>query len=129
MSNLLIDTHIFLWLNDKPEKLSEKALESCADPNNSIYLSLISLREIQIKSQLNKLQTSVPWEMMVETQQEENDLQVLTLSKAHIEQLSQLAMHHRDPFDRMLIAQARTEKMTLVSADRAFESYDIELIW
>lgn len=117
MTHLLLDTHIFLWLNDQPEKLSRAALESCADPKNSIHLSLISLWEIQIKSQLGKLQLNVPWQSMVQKQCQENGLQVLALSEAHIEQLELLAPHHRDPFDRMLIAQAQVEKMVLVSVD------------
>lgn len=126
--NLLLDTHIFLWLNDRPEKLSNQALKSCADPTNSIYLSLISLWEIQIKSQLGKLTISASWQTMVQTQSEENGLQILSLSQAHIEQLDLLGSHHRDPFDRMLIAQARAEEMVLVSADGVFENYDVMVI-
>ena len=123
-----MNPYIFFWLNDQPEKLNKRALESCADPKNAIHLSLISLWEIQIKSQLGKLHISVPWQTMIQTQREENGLQILALSEVHIEYLGRLASHHRDPFDRMLIAQARAEKMVLVSTDSVFRSYDVALI-
>ena len=66
---------------------------------------------------------------MVQKQREENGLKILALSEAHIEQLELLGSYHRDPFDRMLIAQARVEKMTLVSADNVFRQYDVKVIW
>lgn len=129
MKKLLVDTHVFLWLNDQPEKLSTEALESCADPSNFLYLSLISLWEIQIKSQLGKLKTSLPWSSILKTQKEENGLQIVSLRETHIEQLNSLEPYHRDPFDRMLIAQAKSEGMYLVSKDSAFENYSIDVIW
>ena len=128
MTQLLLDTHIFLWLNDCPERLSRTAIENCANPANDLFLSLVSLWEIQIKSQLGKLQMSVPWQTMVQKQRDENGLQVLAISEAHIEQLGLLTLHHRDPFDRMLIAQAQAETMSLVSADSLFSSYGVTVI-
>ncbi|MEM9153111.1 MAG: type II toxin-antitoxin system VapC family toxin [Cyanobacteria bacterium P01_F01_bin.3] len=114
MTQLLLDTHIFLWLNDRPESLSKAALKICATPTNELFLSLVSLWEIQIKAQLGKLHMSVPWSTMVQRQRDENCLQILAISEAHIEQLGSLELHHRDPFDRLLIAQAQIEKMPLV---------------
>ncbi|MEL6777513.1 MAG: type II toxin-antitoxin system VapC family toxin [Cyanobacteria bacterium J06597_16] len=128
MTQLLLDTHIFLWLNDRPENLSQAAIESCATPTNELFLSLVSLWEIQIKSQLGKLQISVPWQTMVQRQRDDNGLQILAISEAHIDQLGSLELHHRDPFDRLLIAQAQIEKMRLVSADRAFSNYEVTVI-
>ncbi len=126
---LLLDTHIFLWLNDRPEKLSVAAMEACGNAENSLYLSLISLWEIQIKRQLGKLDIQAPWQEMMKTQKMENGLEVLPLKESHIEQLDRLEPHHRDPFDRMLISQAQVEGMEMVSADRAFTSYNVALIW
>lgn len=126
---LLLDTHIFLWLNDNPEKLSAVAMDACQNLDNSLYLSLISLWEIQIKRQLGKLDIQAPWQEMVKTQQVENSLEVLPLKEGHIEQLDRLEHHHRDPFDRMLISQAQVEGMKMVSADHAFTSYDVAVIW
>lgn len=128
MTQLLLDTHIFLWLNDCPERLSKRAIEICAKLANDLFLSLVSLWEIQIKSQLGKLQMSVPWQTMVQRQQDENGLQLLAISKAHIEQLGLLTLRHRDPFDRMLIAQAQAETMSLVSSDSVFSSYEVTVI-
>jgi len=125
---LLLDTHIFLWLNSEPEKLSATALEACGNPDNHLYLSLISLWEIQIKFQLGKLHLQSSWQKMLEVQRVDNGLQTLSLDENHIRQLSQLAPHHKDPFDRLLIAQAQTEKMPVVSADRVFTAYDVDLI-
>jgi PIN domain nuclease of toxin-antitoxin system len=125
----LLDTHCFLWLNDQPEKLGALALNACRDPENPLSLSLISLWEIQIKHQLGKLDLKVPWQQMLSMQQTRNDLRILPISLAHIEQLDHLPMHHRDPFDRMLIAQAQVEGMALVSADAAMGPYEVDVVW
>jgi PIN domain nuclease of toxin-antitoxin system len=126
---LLLDTHCFLWLNDRPERLGPMALSACQDPGNPLYLSLVSLWEIEIKQHLGKLALKAPWRQMLSRQQADNGLRTLPISLSHIEQLAQLPMHHRDPFDRMLIAQARVEGMALVSVDGAMASYDVEVVW
>jgi len=126
---LLLDTHCFLWLNSEPDRVSRDAMAACRDEANALHLSLVSLWEIQIKQQLGKLNLAVPWTSMVETQQQANGLQTLPLSVAQIQALQQLPPHHRDPFDRMLIAQARSEGMTLVSADQSFAAYEVPVLW
>lgn len=126
---LLLDTHCFLWLNGQPEKLGAVSLNACRDPENPLFLSLISLWEIQIKHQLGKLDLKVPWQQMLHVQQAQNDLRILPVSLPHIVQLGQLPMHHGDPFDRMLVAQAQFEGMALVSGDAAMGPYDVEVIW
>ncbi|WP_020561551.1 type II toxin-antitoxin system VapC family toxin [Methylosarcina fibrata] len=127
--NLLLDTHVFLWLNDTPEKLSPAALAACQDENNTLYLSLASAWEIQIKQQLGKLELSESLHTLVSTQQQQNGLQLLPIELAHIEALSQLPSMHRDPFDRLLIAQSIKEQMQIVSADQVFTGYPVNLIW
>jgi PIN domain nuclease of toxin-antitoxin system len=84
---------------------------------------------MQIKIQLGKLELSDSLPVILKTQQVENNLQVLTINLNHIWSLENLPNHHRDPFDRLLIAQAKTEDMTLVSADGMFELYDVDLLW
>lgn len=126
---LLLDTHIFLWLNDQPEQLSVVALAACNNLENVLHISLISLWEIQVKSQLGKLQSRVSWQEMLKMQRAKNDLRTILLTEPHIEQLEHLEYHHRDPFDRMLIAQAQVERLSLVSADKAFAPYDVPVIW
>lgn len=126
---LLLDTHAFLWLNAAPARVGKSAMPACQDRSNALYLSLASLWEIQIKHQLGKLDLKLPWAQMLDAQQQANGLEVLPVSVDHIQALEQLPAHHRDPFDRMLIAQARAEGMTLVSADAAMHPYDVSTLW
>ncbi len=125
---LLIDTHIFLWLNSEPEKLSQKILTTCENPENQLYLSLISPWEIQIKQQLGKLKLESPLSKLIETQVNENNLIILPIKIEHIVELNNLPYIHKDPFDRMLIAQAKIESMTIVTADNKIKDYNIETI-
>jgi PIN domain nuclease of toxin-antitoxin system len=127
--NLLLDTHIFLWLNDMPEKLSPAALAACQDESNSLYLSLVSAWEIQIKQQLGKLELSESLQTLISTQQQQNGLQLLPIELEHIEALNLLPAVHRDPFDRLLIAQSIKQQMHIVSADQVFTAYPVNLIW
>ena len=127
--NLLLDTHVFLWLNDTPEKLSPAALAACQDENNILFLSLASVWEIQIKQQLGKLELNENLPTLVSTQQQQNGLQLLSIELAHIEALNQLPSVHRDPFDRLLIAQSIQQQMLIVSADQVFTDYPVKLIW
>ncbi len=125
---LLLDTHIFLWLNSHPQKLSETILEACANTNNQLVLSHVSPWEIQIKQQLGKLQLDAPLSKLVETQIDQNNMQMLPIKLKHIYALNTLPAIHKDPFDRLLIAQAGIESMTLVSVDKKIQQYSIEVI-
>jgi PIN domain nuclease of toxin-antitoxin system len=125
---LLLDTHVFLWLNDAPEKLSEMARQACEDLHNCLYLSLVSVWEIQIKQQLGKLQLSASWQEMIKTQQQDNNLVLLPIELTHIAALSQLPAMHRDPFDRLLIAQAIHESMTIITVDGFFADYPVSVM-
>jgi PIN domain nuclease of toxin-antitoxin system len=108
--------------------LSMSARAACEDPGNSLYLSLASIWEIQIKQQLGKLQLESPWQQMINTQQQENNLALLSIELPHIEALENLPAAHRDPFDRLIIAQALQEKMTVISVDSIFNNYPISVI-
>ena len=125
---VLLDTHVFLWLNDDPSKLSPAARLVCDDSANSLYLSLASLWEIQIKQQLGKLQFDLPWQEMLTVQQQDNGLILLPIEISHIAALENLPLVHRDPFDRLLIAQAIQEGMTILSADSVFTNYPAPVI-
>jgi PIN domain nuclease of toxin-antitoxin system len=126
---LLLDTNVFIWLNDAPHRVKDRVMTVIANPDNDLFLSLTSIWEMQIKIQLGKLELSDALPDILKTQQVENNLQVLTIDLNHIWALENLPNHHRDPFDRLLIAQAQTEGMTLVSADGVFEMYDVDLLW
>jgi PIN domain nuclease of toxin-antitoxin system len=126
---LLLDTHTFLWLDGSPENLSPTALAACEDPTNELYLSVVSAWEIQIKHQIDRLHLDVPLEQMIRGQQATNDLRLLSVELHHVYALAALPLHHHDPFDRLLIAQAKTEQAWLVSADSQFGPYSVDVLW
>ena len=114
---LLLDTHIFLWLNSNPEKLTPGIHEACCDPENQLYLSLVSPWEIQIKQQLGKLQLGSNLSDLVDVQIEQNGLRILPVKLEHIYALNVLPHIHKDPFDRLLVSQAEIESMILVTVN------------
>ena len=127
---LLLDTHAFLWLLDEPPtKLSRKALAACEDEQNELLLSVATVWEIQIKHRLGKLRLKRPVEEVIEQQLELGNVKMLPIERAHIYGLADLARHHRDPFDRMLIAQASVENAELVTHDPLFASYPVKILW
>ncbi|KOR29022.1 twitching motility protein PilT [Achromatium sp. WMS1] len=126
---LLLDTHAFIWLNHAPEKLSTTIREYCEQGTEQFFLSLVTPWEMQIKQQLGKLHIQPVVNQVIDVNIKENNITLLPITLAHIEQLNNLPMHHRDPFDRMLIAQAQVEKMTLVTIDKIFANYNIDIIW
>ena len=126
---LLLDTHVFLWLNLEPEKCTPKVLDLCQQPETTLLLSMASIWEIQIKHQLGKLPLNIALRTLIESNQAEYGLQLLSIAPEHIYGLESLPDHHRDPFDRLLIAQANAEALPLVSADQQIARYPIETIW
>ena len=109
--------------------LSDKVLALLEDQRNELFLSLASIWEIQIKLQIGKLSLNVPLSATIEPHLQTNQLQLLPVATKHIYNLSQLPLHHKDPFDRMLIAQALSEDYTLLSKDSMFSAYSVKLIW
>ena len=127
---ILLDTHVFIWLDTQPEKLSQTALDICSDESNQLYLSMASIWEMQIKNQLGKLRFEVSIAEMVRVQQQDNDLQILGIQLEHVYRLSDLSRHHNDPFDRLLLSQSLEESMPIISADTKFEQYDdVVVLW
>lgn len=126
---LLLDTHAFLYWDMQKERLSDKVLELLEDPQNDLYLSLASIWEIQIKLQIGKLTLKLPLPITIQAHQQTNQLQLWNIKPAHIYNLSQLPLHHKDPFDRMLLAQAITEGFSLLSQDTRLAAYPVQVIW
>lgn len=126
---LLIDTHVLLWLAGDSENLSKKATSLILDEENSLFLSFASIWEIQIKSQLGKLDITRLIPDLIEEQCQSNDIKLLEVKLQHIYGLKDLPNHHRDPFDRLLISQSRIEQMPILSIDRAFDTYEVQRIW
>ena len=125
---LLLDTHVFIWWADQPEKLSPAALSALEDEANELLLSVASLWEMQIKIQLRKLKLSLPLKGLVKNQQETNELTVLPVELTHVLALDALPFHHKDPFDRLLIAQSNVEGLTIVTADSQLSAYSVRLL-
>jgi PIN domain nuclease of toxin-antitoxin system len=126
---ILLDTHVFIWINGSPEKVSQKAMALLLDVGNTLMLSMASVWEMQIKIQLGKIQLNAPLSELLATQQQINNLQILPIELEHILALAGLPDSHRDPFDRLLIAQAVVTQMPIVSVDAVFDSYPVQRLW
>ena len=124
---LLLDTVILIYAVESPELLSKRARSSLQNPDNIRELSSISLAEIAIKSSAGKLKLSVG---MLRQAIEDLNIRVLPYTARHAFELFALDLHHRDPFDRQIIAQALSEKISIVTSDRKFHLYKgIDVIW
>ncbi|MBR8835797.1 MAG: type II toxin-antitoxin system VapC family toxin [Stigonema ocellatum SAG 48.90 = DSM 106950] len=126
---LLLDTHVLIWSAGTPEKLSQRVRDLLIDTSNSIVLSIASIWEMQIKIQLGKLRLNSSLINLIESQQRTNNLQLLPIELDHIWALANLSDHHRDPFDRLLIAQSIVEQMPILSVDSALDAYQIQRLW
>jgi PIN domain nuclease of toxin-antitoxin system len=126
---LLLDTHTFLWWDSEPSRLPASVLALCQDTHNSLVLSVASVWEMQIKLQLGKLKLSLPLATLVRGQQESNQIEVLPVELEHVLALQDLPNYHKDPFDRLLIAQARVEQAVVLSGDPIFERYPVQCRW
>lgn len=127
--NILLDTHAFLWFIAGSDELSDKAREHIEDENNRVFLSAASLWEMAIKVSLGKLTLSEPFETLIPEQLALNGVEILGITVAHTTQVANLPFHHRDPFDRLIIAQALEEQLPVISVDGAFDEYGVKRIW
>lgn len=125
----LLDTHTFLWYVNNDNKLSETSKNIIANQENSIFLSIASIWEIAIKVSLNKLKIPLPLTSFVHTQLNDNDISLLHISVEHTDKVTELPFHHRDPFDRLIIAQFIVENMPIIGNDTLFDNYMIRRIW
>lgn len=126
---LLLDTHSLLWWATDRARLSPAALSVCEDPSNILLLSVVSVWEMQIKAQLGKLTLTIPLATMIDRELNMNGLTLLQVVLEHVLALDALPMHHKDPFDRLLIAQAQIEGATVVTSDGLFARYGISRLW
>ncbi|WGV27878.1 type II toxin-antitoxin system VapC family toxin [Halotia branconii] len=126
---LLLDTHELIWWSSSSEKLSLNVYNLIVDPSNTLMFSIASIWEMQIKLQSGKLNLNSALSNLIERQQQVNKLQILPIELSHIYALESLPSHHRDPFDRILIAQSIVENIPLLSIDMIFDSYPVQKIW
>lgn len=124
----LIDTHTFLWFVLADSRLSHKA-QALAGTSEVVYVSPASYWEISIKVSLGKYLLSEPFALFMERELRQNDFTILPISVAHAAKVSELPFHHRDPFDRMIAAQALLENISLVSCDKVFDAYGVARVW
>jgi PIN domain nuclease of toxin-antitoxin system len=125
---LLLDTHAFIWWDSEPSKLSSAALAALRDPTNEVWCSVVSVWEILIKEQMGKLSLHLPLADIV-AQQRTNGVRILPVTLEHVLGVNALPRAHKDPFDRLLAAQANQEGATLVSADGVFARYPVMVLW
>lgn len=126
---VLLDTHAFLWWVDDAPALSRKARATISDPDNECLLSLASCWEMAIKLSLGKLRLPAPIGRFVPEQLAANSFRQLEIDFRHVAKVAALPFHHRDPFDRLLAAQALEEHCPILSVDPVFRRYGVKRIW
>jgi len=126
---VLLDTHCWLWWVAVPEKLSDNARGQIADKDNTVLLSAASSWEMAVKYSIGKLKLPEPPGAFVPSRLARDRMAALAIEHAHALHVAQLPLHHHDPFDRLLIAQAQVESIPIMTVDRQFEQYDVEIIW
>lgn len=126
---ILLDTHAFLWFVGADARLSRKAVSTMKDEANAIVMSVASVWEMAIKAGLGKLRLPQAVETFVPEQMQLNGIGQLAIEVRHAARVQGLPPHHADPFDRLLVAQALTEGLPILSADPAFDAYGVQRIW
>ena len=126
--DLLLDTHAFIWFLNGDNQLPTSIKDTIAATSNKCFLSIASLWEIAIKSSLNKLELQGDFNQIANFLND-NDIELLPITFEHIQRLLQLDFYHRDPFDRIIIAQALTENLTIATKDSIFNEYGVKIIW
>ncbi len=127
--SLLLDTQAFLWIILRSKKVKARAFEAISDPGTAIFLSAASAWEIAIKAALGKLQLPGEPSLYVPKRMQESGVSPLAVTHHHALAVHRLPMHHNDPFDRLIIAQAQLEGLSIVTGDRSFDAYDVRVVW
>ena len=125
---LLLDTHAFLWYITNDSRLPRKAYDSIRDKTNEVYLSVVSVWEALVKHQIGKLPLRGPADEYIAERQIAHRVASLPVNMSDVSHLLTLPLHHRDPFDRMLICQALQHDLTIVTSDEQFRAYAVPLL-
>lgn len=125
----LLDTNALIWFMSDSKSLSASARSIINEPANIIWVSIVSIWEIAIKRSSGKLSVPAPLSHFIDAQMKRNKLLYLDITLDHIDVVVSLPFHHRDPFDRMIIAQALQEDLAVITKDTVFERYDINCRW
>ena len=127
--NLLLDTHAFLWWDNDRAKLSTRVKQAIESADNTVHLSMASIWELQIKSQLGKLMLRLPLPQLILDQEQSNGLHVLAVEREDIFALESLPPLHRDPFDRIIAAQALRGDYEVITHDDEVRGYGVKFFW
>lgn len=127
--NLLLDSHVFVWMRQEPHRIGVMAISEMMLISSRLFLSSATLWELQIKINLGKFDFGDPLSVVIADEFKENSIELLPVEPKHIFNLSNLPRHHRDPFDRMLISQAMVEDLTVVTVDPKFSEYGVKVLW
>jgi PIN domain nuclease of toxin-antitoxin system len=126
---LLLDTSTFIWWATRDPRLTVRARAAIARPDTPVFLSVVTPWEMTIKHALGRLELAGPPRSVVYAQIAQHGYEPLDVTLEHVLSVGELPPHHGDPFDRLLIVQARAERLTLVSGDAIFERYDVPVLW
>lgn len=126
---VLLDTNAFIWSQGDRARYSKTAERIFLDPDVELHVSIVSVWEMAIKSAIGKLKLPEPIETLVPKELIRNDISLLSLSFEHVARSERLPLHHRDPFDRLIIAQAQLESMPILTSDANFDKYSITRLW
>src|SRR5690606_27393323 len=124
----LLDTHSLIWFLEDNPKLSTLAKSEIKNLQNQCFISIVSLWEIALKTGIDKLDLDIPFSKFKKEIQE-NSFEILPIEFEHLQELLHLDFPHKDPFDRMIIAQSISEKMTIITKDENFDKYKVKLLW
>ncbi len=125
----LLDTHSFLWFVGGDARLSTPARHTIEELGNEIFISTASLWEVAIKVNLGKLDLGAPYERFIPAELQRQKIAVLPIEVPHLSVVAKLPLHHRDPFDRLIIAQALAEGLPVITVDEVFDDYGVQRIW
>lgn len=126
---LLLDTHAFLWWVEGAPALGRRARAAVSNPDNEVFFSVASCWELAIKLSLGKLRLTQSLERFIPEQLTRNGFALLGMEFRHVARVADLPFHHRDPFDRVLVAQALVDELAIVSADGIFRKYGVTVVW
>ena len=126
--DVLLDTHAFIWFINGDNQLSSKSKKIIKNIDNNCFISIASIWDIAIKISLKRLDINSGFKNLVKVI-EENKFEILPVTFEHIQYLLDLDYYHRDPFDRMIIAQGLSEKVSIITKDQNFNKYEVEIIW
>jgi len=126
--DFLLDTHAFIWFINGDKSLPDVVIRAIKNVENQCFFSVASIWEISIKMKLDKIQLKAGFNNITEFCLE-NDIALLPITFVHLQQLNKLPLHHRDPFDRLIISQGIAEKLTLLTRDDSFKLYKVKCLW